>query len=160
MILLKYLIIFILKIIENSLATLRLILVSNGKKWLGAFLLFTTSIIWIVSSHIAIIDISISMVLIFSVGSLLGSYIGSILEEKMAIGNNMLICITQKQMSEILRQNGYIITKVEGYGKDSKKEVLFVILKRNQNKDLISLIRSLDQEVIIVSEHTNILYAK
>ena len=120
MILLKYLIIFILKIIENSLATLRLILVSNGKKWLGAFLLFTTSIIWIVSSHIAIIDINISMVLIFSVGSLLGSYIGSILEEKMAIGNNMLICITQKQMSEILRQNGYIITKVEGYGKDSK----------------------------------------
>ena len=160
MILLKYLIIFNLKIIENSLATLRLILVSNGKKWLGAFLLFTTSIIWIVSSHIAIIDINISMVLIFSVGSLLGSYIGSILEEKMAIGNNMLICITQKQMSEILRQNGYIITKVEGYGKDSKKEVLFVILKRNQNKDLISLIRSLDQEVIIVSEHTNILYAK
>lgn len=160
MILLKYLIIFNLKIIENSLATLRLILVSNGKKWLGAFLLFTTSIIWIVSSHIAIIDINISMVLIFSVGSLLGSYIGSILEEKMAIGNNMLICITQKQMSEILRQNGYIITKVEGYGKDSKKEVLFVILKRNQNKDLISLIRSLDQEAIIVSEHTNILYAK
>ena len=156
----KYLIIFILKIIENSLATLRLILVSNGKKWLGAFLLFTTSIIWIVSSHIAIIDINISMVLIFSVGSLLGSYIGSILEEKMAIGNNMLICITQKQMSEILRQNGYIITKIEGYGKDSKKEVLFVILKRNQNKDLISLIRSLDQESIIVSEHTNILYAK
>lgn len=156
----KYLIIFILKIIENSLATLRLILVSNGKKWLGAFLLFTTSIIWIISSHIAIIDINISMVLIFSVGSLLGSYIGSILEEKMAIGNNMLICITQKQMSEILRQNGYIITKVEGYGKDSKKEVLFVILKRNQNKDLISLIRSLDQEAIIVSEHTNILYAK
>ena len=133
MILLKYLIIFILKIIENSLATLRLILVSNGKKWLGAFLLFTTSIIWIVSSHIAIIDINISMVLIFSVGSLLGSYIGSILEEKMAIGNNMLICITQKQMSEILRQNGYIITKIEGYGKDSKKEVLFVMLKRNQN---------------------------
>lgn len=156
----KYLIIFILKIIENSLATLRLILISNGKKWLGAFLLFTTSIIWIVSSHIAIIDINISMVLIFSVGSLLGSYIGSILEEKMAIGNNMLICITQKQMSEILRQNGYIITKIEGYGKDSKKEVLFVILKRNQNKDLISLIRSLDQEAIIVSEHTNILYAK
>lgn len=156
----KYLIIFILKIIENSLATLRLILVSNGKKWLGAFLLFTTSIIWIVSSHIAIIDINISMVLIFSVGSLLGSYIGSILEEKMAIGNNMLICITQKQMSEILRQNGYIITKIEGYGKDSKKEVLFVILKRNQNKDLISLIRSLDQKAIIVSEHTNILYAK
>ena len=156
----KYLIIFNLKIIENSLATLRLILVSNGKKWLGAFLLFTTSIIWIVSSHIAIIDINISMVLIFSVGSLLGSYIGSILEEKMAIGNNMLICITQKQMSEILRQNGYIITKIEGYGKDSKKEVLFVILKRNQNKDLISLIRSLDQEAIIVSEHTNILYAK
>ena len=160
MILLKYLIIFILKIIENSLATLRLILVSNGKKWLGAFLPFTTSIIWIVSSHIAIIDINISMVLIFSVGSLLGSYIGSILEEKMAIGNNMLICITQKQMSEILRQNGYIITKIEGYGKDSKKEVLFVILKRNQNKDLISMIRSLDQEAIIVSEHTNILYAK
>lgn len=156
----NYLFIFFLKVLENSLATLRLILVSNGKKWLGAFLLFTTSIIWIVSSRIAIININLIMILIFSFGSLIGSFTGSLIEERLAIGNNMIICISNKKIKKNLRDLGYIVTCLDGNGKDSKKQVLLIVIKRNQNKNLISNITKLDKDAIIVSEHTNILYAK
>lgn len=156
----NYLLIFFLKILENSLATLRLILVSNGKKWLGAILLFITSIIWIISSRIAIIHINLIMVLIFSFGSLIGSYVGSFIEEKLAIGNNMIVCISNKKIDTDLRNLGYIVTCLNGNGKNSEKQVLLIVMKRNQNKELISNITKLDHEAIIVSEHTNILYAK
>lgn len=156
----NYLLIFLLKVLENSLATLRLILVSNGKKWLGAILLFTTSIIWIISSRIAIININLMMILIFSFGSLIGSYAGSLIEEKLAIGNNMIVCISNKRIDSDLRNLGYIVTCLDGNGKDSEKQVLLVVIKRNRNKELISNIISLDKSAVIVSEHTNILYAK
>ena len=41
-----YLLIFISKIIENALATLRLIVVANGKKILGAVLQFCIALVW------------------------------------------------------------------------------------------------------------------
>ena len=43
-----YLSIFIFKIIEDALATLRLIVVSNGKKVFGAILQFIVTLIWII----------------------------------------------------------------------------------------------------------------
>lgn len=156
----NYLLILFLKILENTLATLRLILVSNGKKWLGAILLFITSIIWIISSHIAIIDLNITMVLIFSLGSLIGSYIGSVLEEKLAFGNNVIFCISEKRITIDLRNLGYIVTEMEGNGIESKKFILMVVLKRKQNKEFIQNINSLDSNAIIISGNTNILYTK
>lgn len=156
----NYLLILFLKILENTLATLRLILVSNGKKWLGAILLFITSIIWIISSRIAIIDLNITMVLIFSLGSLIGSYIGSVLEEKLAFGNNVIFCISEKRITIDLRNIGYIVTEMEGNGIESKKFILMVVLKRKQNKEFIQNINSLDSNAIIISGNTNILYTK
>lgn len=156
----NYLLILFLKILENTLATLRLILVSNGKKWLGAILLFITSIIWIISSHIAIIDLNITMVLIFSLGSLIGSYIGSVLEEKLAFGNNVIFCISEKRITIDLRNLGYIVTEMEGNGIESKKFILMVVLKRKQNKEFIQNINILDSNAIIISGNTNILYTK
>lgn len=156
-----YLFIFGLRILENSLATLRLILVSNGKKLLGSILLALTSIIWLTSSSIAIKNINIIMVLIFSIGSLVGSFVGSLIEEKLALGNNLLICIASKPICDDLRSKGYIVTKVQGEGyKDDSKDILLIVTKRKLNRELISIISNLDSDAVIVSEYTNILYSK
>lgn len=156
----NYLLILFFKILENTLATLRLILVSNGKKWLGAVLLFITSILWIISSHIAIIELNIAMVFLFSLGSLMGSYIGSVLEEKLAFGNNVIFCINERRITNDLRNIGYIVTEIEGNGIENKKYILMVVLKRKQNKEFIHHVNILDSNAIIVSGNTNILYAK
>ena len=87
-----YLIIFSLKVIENTIATLRLITVSNGKKLLGAILNFIMSIIWVISISLVVQDFkNILNILFFSLGCFCGSYLGSIIETKIAIGSNMLL---------------------------------------------------------------------
>jgi len=49
-----YLLIFSSKVIENALATLRLIVVANGKKLIGSFLNLIISIIWIISTSLVV----------------------------------------------------------------------------------------------------------
>lgn len=153
----NYILIFVLKVMENALSTLRLILVSNGRKLLGSILLLMVSVVWIISSSIAIINISIQMIIIFALGSLIGSYIGSLLEEKLALGNNLIICISEKNICLDLRKNGYIVTMITGKGLNNEKEVLLIAIKRKKNNELIRYISSLDSKAIIISEPANFL---
>ena len=76
--------IFISKIIENALSTLRLIVVANGKKILGAILQGIVALVWIFVTGIVIIDVNKDpiKIIIFCVGSIVGSYLGSLLEQK------------------------------------------------------------------------------
>lgn len=152
-----YLIIFSLKILENTISTLRVILISYGKKFLGALLLLLTSIIWIITSSITIININIFGILVFAIGSAIGSYFGGLLEEKLAFGFNLIICISNSNLANILRNNGYIVTKMNGSGFDGNKDVLFIVIKRKYSNDLIKFIHSNDNSALILKEFTSII---
>jgi uncharacterized protein YebE (UPF0316 family) len=151
-----YLLIFLLKIIENMVSTLRILVLSNGNKVTSSILLFLTSIIWIISSSITIININLISVFVFSIGSLLGSYIGSILEEKIALGMCLIICISSYNIASILRKNGYIITSMNGSGMNGDKNIMFIVIKRKELKELYNNILLLDRSAIILKEYTNI----
>ncbi len=79
-----YIIIFISKIIENTLSTLRIILISKGKKKIGALLQGLVALSWILTTSIVIIDINkdIYKIIFFILGSSTGSYLGSTIEER------------------------------------------------------------------------------
>lgn len=79
-----YLMILILKILENTLSTMRIIVIAKGKKKLGAFLNFIIALVWILVTGSVIKDVDKDplKIFFFALGSLLGSYFGSILEEK------------------------------------------------------------------------------
>ena len=89
------LLIFTFKVIENTLSTLRIIVISNGKKLLGAILQGTVSIVWVISTSLVVINIQKDplKIISFTLGALIGSYIGSIIEEKLALGTNMITTI-------------------------------------------------------------------
>ena len=82
-----YILVFICKIIENTLSTLRIIILSKGRKKLGAILQGVVTIVWIFSARIIILNINKDMLklLAFVIGSMIGSYIGSVIEEKVLI---------------------------------------------------------------------------
>lgn len=79
-----YILIFLFKVIENTLSTLRIIAISNRKKLLGAILQGVVSIVWVISTSLVVINIQKDplKILAFTLGALVGSYTGSIIEEK------------------------------------------------------------------------------
>lgn len=150
-----YIIIFILKILENALGTLRLIIVSNGKKIEGAVLNFLLSVVWVISTSMVVIDNNIYKILVFAFGSLIGSYVGSVLEEKIALGNNMLFIISKKydQIKNKLTNskiNCYLISK----------DIVIVMTSRKKRKEVIDLILSIDNQAEIISESAKQLVLK
>lgn len=160
---LLYIIILVSKILENALSTVRLIVVANGKKLLGAVLNTVVSIIWVFTAGIVIIDISKDLikVLFFCLGTGIGSYVGSYIENKLALGNNLLMCIIDKsELKTIkkLRQKGYAITTISGYGKDTEKYILMIFTTRKKRSKLVEDIKLLNNDCMIISEVATPIY--
>ena len=149
-----YFFIFIFKIIEDALATLRLIVVSNGKKGLGAILQFIVTLIWIVLTGTVLMGLQKDLfkVLAFALGSLFGSYFGSFLEEKIALGMNLVLVELENKnaikLKNVLEQKKFSLVTIF----NDKSSVLFIICKRRQMRIIITAIRSIDKKAIIISE--------
>lgn len=152
-----YFIIFISKTIELALGTLRIIVIANGRKIFGAILQGVIAIVWMCITGVVIVNITKDpfKIVAFALGSAFGSYVGSMIEEKMAIGSNMLIIVIKKELEEkiisIIKYNGYKVTNVEGC--DKEKSILVVVLTRKDRKRIVNLIRNEDKDVTIIANN-------
>lgn len=152
-----YFLIFFSKIIENTLSTLRIIVVANGKKKLGALLQGIVALVWVFVTGIVIVNINkdILKIVFFVLGSIVGSYSGSVLEEKIALGSLVLMCITDKKHENKIKDklNDYkIITLSEG---DST--VMHIFIKRKEANKVKEIINSVDNNATIISEKAKML---
>jgi uncharacterized protein YebE (UPF0316 family) len=151
-----YLIIFSLKLLENTLSTLRTIILSNHSKILSSILVGIVSLIWVVSVSLSIYHIEEDpiKIIVFAIGSMFGSYLGSILEEKISLGFNFILCITKLEPARFHLSQYYF--EYYDYLKDSF--ILCIPIKRKENKTLISYLLTIDSASIILTFTSDLLH--
>ena len=157
-----YFLIFIFKVTENTLSTLRIIVVSNGRKLLGSILQGVIALVWVFSTGLVVVDVLKDpfKVISFTLGSLVGSYIGSLIEEKIAMGTNMLTVVVDKcfcsKLIKALKKQRYDVIVLNGKNKDEFKNILFIMVKRKRRNDVIKLIKNIDccSTIIVESAFT------
>ncbi|MCI9110457.1 MAG: hypothetical protein HFH47_01435 [Bacilli bacterium] len=148
--------IFLFKTIEEALRTLHIIVVSNGKKWLGAIVQFFVAIIWLLVTGTVIADIKEDplKILFYALGSLLGSYIGSVIEEKIALGYVELTVETNSKSAKMLikklKTKKYNVKRLQGNKEDS--ELIIIITPRKKSNEVVKIIRLFDKESEIITE--------
>ena len=120
------LIIFLLKLIENALSTLRLILVANG-----SVLMFIISIVWALSATYVVIKANVLNMISFALGAAIGSYIGSILEEKLALGNIIISFATNFNKYNLFKK---LFTKNETFIIKNDNQYNFKIITKRKYK--------------------------
>lgn len=161
MTILIYIGIFIFKAIEEALRTLHIIVVSNGKKWLGAIVQFFVAIIWLIVTGTVIVDIREDplKVVFYALGSLIGSYLGSLIEEKIALGYIELTVETDSEISNNLitelKNKKYNIKTLPG-NKDNT-ELVIIIIPRKKSNEVINTIRKFDKESEIITETVKLI---
>lgn len=161
---LLYFIIFISKIIENALSTLRMIVVSNGKKKLGAFLNGIIAIVWILVTGVVIIDINkdVFKIIFFCLGSIVGSYLGSVIEEKIALGSNMILAIIESKyinlIENILNNKDYYTTFIDSKNKDIS--LLIIMVRRKKVNQILKTIKRIDENAIVIAERARTISDK
>lgn len=155
---LTYLAIFIAKIIENTLSTLRLIVVAKGKKIFGAILQFIIAFVWVVTTGIVVNNIKDDplKVVFFAFGSLIGSYLGSFIEEKIALGQDTITVIVDNRYSnkiiKKLMEEQYLVSKINGQYQNKDVTILLIIIEKKQRLNVINIIKGIDEKAIITIE--------
>ncbi len=153
----SYLLIFGAKTLENILTTIRIILISNHRKILGSILSIFITLIWIFTTVSILRNIwgdPLNLVA-YTGGCCLGSYLGCLIEEKIALGDNMITCITEDDNNIVdkLRQLNYQVTTIDGYGINDKKKVLLIMTKRKKKYRLARLIKFIDRSATVITEN-------
>lgn len=155
-----YFAIFIFKIIEDALATLRLIVVSNGKKKLGAVLQFIVTLIWIILTGTVLMGLQkdIFKAIAFALGALFGSYLGSVLEERIALGTNAFMvevsCDNALRLTEQLEKENFQVSKIKS--DNNEKTILMITGARKKTSKIVKIIRNVDNKAFILSEKVKI----
>lgn len=143
-----YIIIFCAKIIEVSVSTIRLVLINKGERVKGAILGFIEIMIWliVVSSVLNNITEDPIKVFIYAIAFSMGNFIGVTIESKIAVGLASIQVVVGEEtgeiLAEVLRDESYGVTIIDGRGKDdSKKSLLFIQLKRKKIPEAVKLIK-------------------
>ncbi|MBU1142501.1 MAG: DUF2179 domain-containing protein [Firmicutes bacterium] len=155
--------IFFSKIIEVAIGTMRIILISKGYKKPGSILAFFEVLLWIFVASTVIMGMTDAPLkgIIYALGFAIGVYIGSIIENKVAVGKILIHVISSKETSvdiiSVLRQSGHGVTSLDAHGKDSDRVVLMIFANRKNKQTIIDLIESINSKAVIVANEVSIV---
>lgn len=141
------LLIFIARVMDVSLGTLRFIFLSKGYRRLAPLLGFLEVLIWVIAVREVLLNLrNIACFLAYGAGFAAGNYVGMWLEEKLSIGMVLLRVVIRNSygvFTEFMKENNYGYTMVDGEGTVERVKILFSVLKRkNLNHVLETLSRT------------------
>ena len=138
------LLIFLARITDVTLGTMRIILVSKGKKKIVPILAFFEILIWVLAISRIFKNLTNPVCyLAYAAGFATGTYVGMLVEEKLAIGTQLVHIITQKSAGALIQSlvdHGFGVTSVEASGTQGPVHVIYSVTDRKNMPQLIELI--------------------
>jgi uncharacterized protein YebE (UPF0316 family) len=149
--------IFLARICDVSIGTLRIIAVIRGKKLASAALGFCEVTIWLlaVSRVLQHIDESIWTVIAYGGGFATGTLIGMAIEQRLALGQQIIRTINpdnERPVAEKLRAAGQRVTEVDAHGALGPVEVCFMVTPRRKASELIRRVVEISPRTFITIE--------
>jgi uncharacterized protein YebE (UPF0316 family) len=150
------LLIFVARIGDVSINTLRIMFMMNGKKNIVPILGFFEAMIWLlaIGQIFQNVDNPLSYIA-YAGGFATGTYVGMTLEEKLAIGRVLVRVITPEphpDLLEFMKVRNYRFTNVGGEGRYGKVNLLFTVMKRDTLHEFISKVKEVDEKAFYTIE--------
>lgn len=137
--------IFIARVTDVSMGTIRLIFVSRGLKRLAPVVGFFEILIWLLAIGQIMQNLSNPACYIaYAGGFAMGNYVGIRIAEKLSLGVVLIRVITQKDalpLVEFLKSADYGVTSIAGHGRAARVQVVFTIVPRREVKQVVDLIK-------------------
>jgi len=147
--------IFILRIGDMSLDTIRLLYVVRGRKRLAWILGFFQSLIFVVAISAVLTHLDDPLnVVAYAAGFATGNVVGMIIEERLAISYVLVTVISPLRGAAIadkLRTSGYAVTEISARGRDGMVSMLNCSVRRKETDDVETIILETDPEAFITA---------
>jgi len=149
--------IFLVRIIDVSLGTIRTIFIVKEKKLIASIIGFAEVLIWflIVKEAITLDESSIYIAIAYASGFAAGTYIGSFISQKLITGKVMVLVFTtiiDDTLIDEIRNNGFGLTVLFYKGINGSKDgrMLNISVDKSKEKKLKDLIKKFDDDAFIV----------
>ena len=147
-IILQALFIFIARVTDVSIGTMRTIMLVKGQRKIASLLGFFEVMIYLIVLGKVVGNIDEPfLILAYCLGYASGNIIGSKIEERLSIGRLVAQVIVKDMLDELvkcLRDAGFGVTIFEGEGKEGRSYMLNIILERKQVRKLHEIIDGCD----------------
>tara|TARA_Y100001935_G_scaffold255673_1_gene271470 strand:- start:33332 stop:33916 length:585 start_codon:yes stop_codon:yes gene_type:complete len=150
--------IFLARITDVSLGTLRIVMVSRGFKLKATILGFFEVLIWVlvIGQLIQNLDSVVNYVA-YAGGFATGTYVGMMIEGKLKVGTIIVRIITRNKfqvLTEALKASGFTITTLDAKGGVDVEpvKIIFTVLKRKRWNEIVTLIEANDPQAFYSSE--------
>ncbi len=148
--------IFIARIADVSIGTIRVIFVSRGFKYLAPVVGFFEIIIWLLAIGQIMKNLSNPMCYIaYAGGFAMGNYMGICIAERLSLGMVLVRIVTKKDavsLLEHLKSKDYGVTSVDGQGASGDVKVVFTIVPRREVKPIIELVKKFNPNAFYTIE--------
>lgn len=148
--------IFFARIFDVSLGTLRIIFVTKGMRKVAPFVGFFEVLIWLLAISRIMQDLDNWVCYVaYAGGFATGNFVGMYLEERLAIGHEMIRVITRKDATNLiedLRNRGYGVTSVKAEGIEGEVAVIYIIARRSMIQEVLDEINQFNPRALYTVE--------
>lgn len=150
------------KIVEITIQSLKTCMMVKGQRLKSAGLGFVECTIWglVISTIIGTLGDNLFLLLFYCVGYATGLFLGSTIENKIALGTSNLQLIANDKSTEkiigYLKANDRGYTVFEGRGSIDKMNMIFIVLPRKETVRTLKDIRqACDNKVFVVASEVS-----
>lgn len=136
--------IFLARICDQTIGTIRIVYLSQGDKIIAPILGFFEVLIWVLAIRQIIYNISnVAGYFAYAGGFATGNFIGVLIEQKIAMGKRVVQIITQRDASKLvesLTQRGFGVTNIPAESKRRKVNVIYTVIERMDLNEVLKVI--------------------
>jgi uncharacterized protein YebE (UPF0316 family) len=153
------LLIFLARVADVSIGTIRLIFISRGLKYLAPVVGFFEILIWLLAIGQIMKNLSNPACYIaYAGGFAMGNFVGIWIAEKLSLGVVLIRVVTKKDAAELveyLKSADYGVTSVDGHGTAGQVKVVFTIVPRKEVKRVADLIKKFNPKAFYSIEEVS-----
>lgn len=150
------LLIFCARVLDVSFATMRILFVLQGKKNVAPFLGFFEALIWLLAIGQIFQNITNwTSYIAYAAGFGMGTYVGMLVEERLAIGRVVVRVITRKPAQELLdyfRDHAIRFSNIDAEGNQGKVNIIFTVVKRDMLPSILHQIKTYNPKAFYTIE--------
>lgn len=149
------LLIFVARVFDVSLGTLRHAMIIRSKRAIAFSVAFFEALIWVFAVSKVITNVTEPLTAFaFALGFASGTFVGITMESFLKIGEQVVkvFSVKGREVAIKLRNDGFRVTEFSGKGRDSEVILLFVQVRRREAKKVLKLARGIDKQCFLVVE--------
>lgn len=151
--------VFLSRIIDVSLGTIRTIIVVKGKNIIGSIIGFVEVTVWfvVVEQILSSTDNNIYIILSYALGFACGTFIGGKITKLIKVKLNVQIITSNnsKELVDSLRSNNFAVSVINVNNRlKNKKYMLFIEIDSNRLEELKTIVKRNDNNAFIVINET------